>query len=233
MLPGSIDGNIDTSNITSFSLYVYIWYTLVSVMAQNDDDDDGDSPKVEAVLKMMEALSTEEREKCAGKIVALCVTDEKVAKNVTKCIQLPNECNKLHKEFEEAGEDTRKKLRSIADDLDWHCRNTSVVQGVGDGATILGSTMVLAGLGSSLLGYNEMGEKLVNAGKTVYNVGFYTSGSANLCQIGIEYWFTYDFEERIIAPYKEKVYDIIWKEQRTESYHYEVEYQYHQISNFI
>ena len=175
-------------------------------MAQNDDG--GDDP-IDAMFRIMETLSLEQKEKCTGRMVALFGTDEKVdtskvAKNSTKCIRLQKERNKLQKDLEEAGEDTQKKLRSIADDLDWHCRNTSALQGVGDGATVLGSAMVLAGLGSSLFGYNEIGERLANAGKTVYNVGFCTSGSAHLCQIGIEYWSKYDIQETIITPYEEK-----------------------------
>ena len=175
-------------------------------MAQNDD---GDDDPIDAMFKMMEKLSPERKEKCLGRMVTLCFTDEKVdstkvAKNITKCIRLPNECNKLHKDLKEYGEGTGEKLRSIADNLDWHCRNISVVKVAGDGATVVGSTMVLAGLGSSLIGYNEIGEKLVNAGKTVYNVGSQTSGFANLCQIGIEYWSKYNIPETIISPYEEK-----------------------------
>ena len=178
-------------------------------MSRNDDDD-----PVDKILRNFNELNPEQKARAAGGVVAACVSgtavdSEQLAINTTKSIRLQNQQSQLRKDIIKSGNYAQNELRSIAEDLDRHCKFTSIAQGIGEGTTLLGSAMVIVGLGTSLFGYDEIGGKIIDTGSKVNIAGNCVSVAAEVCKIGITLWDQYDIQERIITPYEDKCNKLI------------------------
>eukprot|EP00800_Vazella_pourtalesii_P013331 TRINITY_DN3189_c0_g2_i1.p1 TRINITY_DN3189_c0_g2~~TRINITY_DN3189_c0_g2_i1.p1 ORF type:complete len:185 (+),score=16.55 TRINITY_DN3189_c0_g2_i1:85-639(+) len=169
----------------------------------------GDDNQVNRILGEVNTLTPEQQEQVLRGLVGAWVSgtdvdSERLATNSTRSIRLQNQQSQLRKDIIKSGNYAQKELRSIAEDLDRHCKFTSIAQGIGEGTTLLGSAMVIVGLGTSLFGYDEIGGKIIDTGSKVNFAGNCVSVVADACKFGITLWDQYEIQERIITPYEDK-----------------------------
>ena len=176
-------------------------------MASNSEDED--DAIIDKMTKDLEKLSMKGKMKFFNTNVDKCVSPEddidklKLSKETARCLRLQVELDRLQVEMKTEGTEVKTQLYDIANDLNKYCIVTKAFQAAGDGGAVIGGAMMIGGVISSIVGYDNLGKGMINYGSTVHDVGCITTQSAKICEMGIELWKTYSIQD-IIDPYEKK-----------------------------